>query len=363
MFAAENYIVIYCYGVAALTCLTCLVYLRSTTDFGFAESFNKTMVPTVTLLMTLFIGLRPLSWMFVDMGTYVSMYYRAKAGEKVTGDWGFDTLLTFFSENFAVVYFFLFCAALYIIPLAIACFRRHGSWGWPAFVALLGGFSFFNYGVNGIRHGIATSLVIAALSIRENKVGVAVMLMIASTTHKSVVITAIAFVIASLINRPGLWASIWVLAAASTAAIGETINTIIFNFLPFIEDSRTETYLLTKGQDKGGYRWDFILYSSIPIIISYAFAPTRVKADKEYKVLLSTYILTNTFWVLVIYAAYSNRFAYLSWSILPWLVTYPFIGLPPTSQGQPALPPQTALLALALAAHFSFTFLMLLFYV
>lgn len=362
MLPAAVYLPTYCFGLLALTLLTTVIYMRPTTDFSFAVGFNRLMLPSCAAIIILFIGLRPLSWLFVDMGTYVAMYSRARAGEKVTGDWGFDELLSFFAERFEVEYFFLFCAFLYIAPLAFAAARRHGEWAWSPFLALLGGFSFFNYGVNGIRHGVAASLIIAAFSTRQNKVVTALLVVMSFTIHKSVVITGIAFVIASLISRPGIWAAIWMVSAILVAIIGERVNAFIFNLLPAIEDLRAESYLLQRGEDKGGYRWDFLLYSSVPVIVSYALAQTRIRAEKEYRVLLSTYIITNTFWVLVIYAGFSNRFAYLSWSFLPWLVIYPFVGTQRDAYGNPGVRPQLVLLGGALIVHFSFTFAMSLFY-
>lgn len=361
MFPAELYVPIYCYSLLALTCLTAAVYLRSSTDFSFAAGFNRFMLPTITGLMTLFIGLRPLSWMFTDMGTYVSMYSRAQAGEKVTGDWGFDVVLTFFSASFPVEVFFLFCAFLYVFPLAVATSKRHGEWGWSALLALFGSFSFFNYGVNGIRHGIAASLMIAALSMQRHLAIALLTVLAAYSVHKSIAIIAVAFLLARWMPYPHFWSMAWVAVAGTVAVIGERINAVIFNLLPALDDSRAETYLLSQGADKGGYRWDFLLYSSVPVIISYVMAPPKIKREKEYRVLLSTYVMTNTFWVLVIYAAFSNRFAYLSWCMLPWVVIYPFVGNAQKEVREPQVRPSTVLLALALLAHFSFTFYMYMF--
>ncbi|HMQ45454.1 MAG TPA: EpsG family protein, partial [Mariniflexile sp.] len=38
-----------------------------------------------------------------------------------------------------------------------------------------------------------------------------------------------------------------------------------------------------------------------------------------------TYLICNGFWILVIKANYSNRFAYLSWFMMALVIVYPFL--------------------------------------
>ena len=75
---------------------------------------------------------------------------------------------------------------------------------------------------------------------------------------------------------------------------------------------------------KTGFRWDFIAYSAIPILIGW-FATAKQKiTDKTYLFLLHTYLFSNACWVLINSISYSNRFAYLSWFLFPIVVLYPF---------------------------------------
>ena len=39
--------------------------------------------------------------------------------------------------------------------------------------------------------------------------------------------------------------------------------------------------------------------------------------------MLSLYILVNAFWLLVIRIPYTDRFAYLSWFLIPFILIYP----------------------------------------
>jgi hypothetical protein len=48
-------------------------------------------------------------------------------------------------------------------------------------------------------------------------------------------------------------------------------------------------------------------------------------SDPEYTAVANAYLLSNAFWIMVIRAAFSNRFAYLSWFIYPIVIAYPLL--------------------------------------
>lgn len=60
-------------------------------------------------------------------------------------------------------------------------------------------------------------------------------------------------------------------------------------------------------------------------------AGTGVVADADslrvFNILANTYLLANAFWVMLIRANFSNRFAYLSWFLYPILMAYGVIRL------------------------------------
>lgn len=57
-----------------------------------------------------------------------------------------------------------------------------------------------------------------------------------------------------------------------------------------------------------------------------AFMSTALQvADFPKLQIYNTFLITNAFWVLVIRAAYSNRFAQISWFIMPIILIYPFM--------------------------------------
>lgn len=73
-----------------------------------------------------------------------------------------------------------------------------------------------------------------------------------------------------------------------------------------------------------GFRWDFLIYSALPIVTSCYFLFREEYRDVMYTWLLNIYIAANAFWILCMYAAFSNRFAQLSWFLMGFVFIYPF---------------------------------------
>jgi uncharacterized membrane protein YobD (UPF0266 family) len=110
-----------------------------------------------------------------------------------------------------------------------------------------------------------------------------------------------------------------------------------------------------QGDDADGvvmehrFRWDFLLYSSMPIILGWYTIFKRQMFDKTYLILLGTYIYANAFWVLAIRALFSNRIAYLSWFIYPIVLAYPLVNFPVFKKNH------SEITAWILLGHFGFT--------
>ena len=74
-----------------------------------------------------------------------------------------------------------------------------------------------------------------------------------------------------------------------------------------------------------GFRWDFLLYSAVPVLFTWYLTVKRNFEDRAFNIIAITYILANAFWVMVIRASFSNRFAYLSWFLYPLVIAYPLL--------------------------------------
>ena len=119
--------------------------------------------------------------------------------------------------------------------------------------------------------------------------------------------------------------SFWLFCIVLGLLFQEQFKTL---FSGLINDERMASYLNAEVDKEmfshTGFRWDFLAYSALPIIIGWFITSKNKVIDKTYAFILHTYIFSNAFWVLINTAAYSNRFAYLSWFLYPIVLIYPF---------------------------------------
>ena len=102
------------------------------------------------------------------------------------------------------------------------------------------------------------------------------------------------------------------------------------NIFADLTDGHGAEYLTTEGKysdylKKNGFRYDFIIYSCVPIIIGYIAVFKKKIRSENYQFLLNLYLVVNGIWLLCMYAQFTNRIAYLSWGMLPVLIIYPFL--------------------------------------
>jgi hypothetical protein len=320
MIPPEQYSFIFDHMMLALILITLASYAQ-----GGVKGFNRLAGVAVPIFLILYIGTRPISGVFVDMVTYAQSFeVAANTGNVYYADWLFNALMLGMSQVTTVDVFFVVCAMLYVLPIAAGLARRHGGAAFSAMLATITSFSFFTYGVNGIRNGIATSILLAAFAWSDRKFVFILLAVAATGTHSSVAVPALFYLLTFFNQSIVLYSCLWLATLFFTLVTSGAGAVFISNLLSSSDDGRVG-YLTQIGEDKGGFRFDFILYSIVPIIISYSWAKAHTRQDPFYRRLLCSYLATNAFWVLVMYAAYSNRFAYLSWFMMPWLIVYPFI--------------------------------------
>ena len=95
-----------------------------------------------------------------------------------------------------------------------------------------------------------------------------------------------------------------------------------------INDRRFEQYFtdeIDEAITKTGFRWDFLIYSATGVFAGWYYLFKKNFSDKLYEQLFNMYLITNAFWVLVIRANFTNRFAYLSWFMLAIIIFYPIL--------------------------------------
>lgn len=310
-----------------------LVLLLVLIKCGQLYTNGKNSLWILALFLIFLIGLRPISgYYFGDTYNYNILYDTAIHSNQFVFDkeWIFNGLMYWFAQSgFTVHFFFLFVEAVYVGFQAWACARIFNKYGLVAFLSIICAFSFYSYSMNGIRNGMAAAIMILALSyVNDNKWKAVFWAFIAVNVHNSMLLPVAAMIACFVHNNTKHYFYFWLLSILISVTIGGTIETL-FASSGFVDDDRFSGYL-TGHSDAGtfsstGFRWDFLLYSCVPILIGYYYVVKKGFCDKTYVFFLNTYILSNSFWVMVIRANFSNRFAYLSWFLYGIVLVYPFL--------------------------------------
>lgn len=309
---------------------------------------------SIVLFVILYMGLRPISGVFTDMTTYAAMFRRSQdifATVKFDGDLFFNMYIYFCAKTIDINSFFLLCTILYTLPLYFACKKWFGNYSFYIFLAIIISFSFWAYGTNGIRNGIAGSLLIFAFS-REKLTNKILFSILAVGIHKSMLLPLFGYIIAVFYNKPKNYFYFWLLSIP-LSLIGGGIFETLFAAIGFDDrlDYLTAEPNLSKFSSTG-FRWDFLLYSSTAIFAGWYYFFIKKYNDNTYNLLFLTYTFSNAFWILVIRANFSNRFAYLSWFMIALIIFYPLIKKPEIFKSS------NWIYAIMLIVYFAFTFFM-----
>lgn len=301
-------------------------------------STNNILTLIYVLLFIILVGLRPISgYYFGDTSNYALGYNTYVSGTRMldleSKEWVFEWMQYQCSKVMDVHGFFLLVEILYIVPVLWACYRLVPNHYILMFLFCMGAFSFFTYGVNGIRNGMACSLIIAAMACVNknlvNKIIVGILCFLAFNIHRSTALPILCMVASFFVKDTRYIMGWWLFSIVLSLVAGGPIE-VFFTGLGF--DDRMEGYssenIDASAFSSTGFRWDFLLYSAMPIVLGYYVVFIRKIWDKNYLMLLNTYILCNSFWVMMIRASYSNRFAYLSWFMYALVLAYPCLKLP-----------------------------------
>lgn len=327
------------------------IYIFLTWILTFAEGARLRRMPdlvvlrrsnhsqAVVILMTfliIFMGLRS-SGVGGDTGGYVSNYIQMMNGQLVldenVGDWLFYRVEYLCAKIMPVSMFLLVVEFLYVFLAYYACvriLRNNATW---LFLFVIGAFSFFSYGVNGIRNGLATSFVLLALSYLDgnvkDKIKCLVFCFIALNCHKSTALPIVAMLFAYFLKKPKFLFYVWGGALIGSLLIGDSLSNMfalvglderLSNYLALDETEETEDAIAAAR-----FRWDFLIYSFMPILMGWYCIYKKKICDLKYHLLLGTYVYANAVWVILIRLPYTNRFAYLSWFLYAIVLAYPLL--------------------------------------
>ena len=302
------------------------------------DSDRKTegfFIMLLSMLLILFVGYRPIDAVFADMVGYAE-FYESIPYLDANDDKGFFYIAQFCNNlGFSARSWFCFLDLLYMGGAAFAVYKIFEHNCIIAFAVVFASFSFFSYGVNGVRNGIACStflLALAALKYRKF-VLVGFLCFLAFHFHKSLLLTIVCLALVYFYNNTLSYFKIWILCIILSLVAGSYFESY-FVAQDIIDTGKSSAdYFSNSTADMSGFsvqgfRYDFLLYSSVPIFIGCYFVIKQKYEDSFYKILLNLYIICNSVWVLINANWLSNRIAYLSWFMYGFVMMYPVLESP-----------------------------------
>lgn len=323
------------------------------------KNFAAGMGFFLVVFIVLYMGTRPVSGVFTDMETYGAIYKRIQNGEIpiVKNDYIFNYFMIFCTKVMSDRWFFFSCSVIYTIPCYLFSRKYCGSYWYYVFFIFVGSYMFWPFGTNGIRNGLGTALFMLALCYYERKILLYALMALSFGIHNSLIIPIMGFFISGIYKNPKVYLYIWI-SAIPLSLIGGSFWENFFGGLGFGDDTRAADYL-TKGNVNNdtfaytGFRWDFLFYSSFAAFAGWYFIFKKNITDQFYIHLWGTFMIANAFWILVIRANFSNRFAYLSWFLMASVIAYPLLRYK-------LFPNQYRVVGVVIALYYLFTYFMFL---
>lgn len=309
----------------------------SSPDYSLQEEQGSVVpVLAISVVMALWLGFRPIFGYFGDTGNYARIYFGTEVASIAMdwkGEWIWQWLMILCkSIGLSASGFFTVVSSGYILSALWAVRRFMPSSPMLGMLFVWSSLMFFTFGTNGIRNGLACHLILLAMSfLLEGKYVPGITLCLAAFgIHRSTMLP-IAAIFAGLfvIKKVKFALYFWIASIVVSLAAGGTV-TNFFSSLGF--DDRMSSYATNDEYEdlfsKTGFRWDFLLYSAMPVLLAWYVTVKRNIQDNWYNVICIAYCLCNAFWVMVMRASFSNRFAYLSWFMYPIVIAYPLINMP-----------------------------------
>lgn len=314
---------VYALGIIAiLRCLSKPLQVPERKSVSFAL-----LVIAVAVIACL--GTYPIEWgLGTDRANYASRFLSAQSHGINLEDVQHDKLfyaLTRALSFVSVETYFIVIAALYVGFYVLGCRRMVGSNAILLFVAVVLSMGFVGYAINTLRAGLAFSLVIMGMAYSKNIRIMAICFICAALIHFSSAIPVAAFLLSKRFGSTRGYFMLWLLAVPVSFVAGDTFNTLLSELTI---DDRTSYLTQENAAYRQGFRIDFILYSALPLLVGYWYIFKAGFKSRLYHNIYNTYIIANALWVLVVRANFTDRIAYLSWFLIPFVLAYPILRSP-----------------------------------
>lgn len=311
--------------------LLLLPYTVTRRNHSFSPSFNRTVVVILTLTLILFFGLRPV---ILDTDTYRYLLYYDETKQwlaigwnpEEAGDIGYNLLMWLSAHVLSDTGFLILCDSLLVVPIVIAWKRLFGQDMLLPLVLMMCCFFFLSFGMSMVRGGISYAFFLLALS--RHKIGWKIFwIVIATSFHLSILLPAALYLIFSLVRIKARFSLIFWLFALLLATFSFKAFPVILEQLDISNVSDRAGVYIEYGDSieyNVGFRTDFVLFSAFFIAVG-LYLRKRVYNDRFFSMLLNIYIVANAFFLLTMEYPYSDRYAVLSWALIPIMICYPLL--------------------------------------
>ncbi len=299
---------------------------------------NQILGMVAAVIIILMMGMRPVSSVYGDTVNYASGFERMVVHKELHHwtfgkEWLYDNITWLCAKYGNIHIYFTIFSTIYVGALWLALRRIFSEYNFIPFVVVISMFTFWVYGVNGVRNGVGASLFILAMTYTNNIPMMIIIALLGAGVHNTVYLMIAGALLAWFWNDSRVYIVVWFLSIILSLLLGNSIQAWMAGFADSIADDNKLTLYLednnlvdyAKLGVSRSFRWDFLLYSAMGVAVGAYFLFLRKFKDSYYEWIFNTYVICNAFWVVIIRAPYSNRFAQISWFILPLVLIYPFI--------------------------------------
>ena len=327
-YTSHDWLLFWAYGSFALVFLYSLrIVLNKQIAFNTVPVIPYQFNYFILFFGALFFANEPIE-MYSDKWNYQNIFNSiidnntTKLMNTESGFYIYNKIIAFFT-NTPFVYFFItaliyLSGYLYFIHKTFAPAYRS-----LVFVLMIAALGFYGYGTNTIRQGLALSVFM--FFFMEKKISLKLILgsLIAILLHKSLLFVVVVNFFVIKYNRKDSFIPIWILFLVLSIILGDTFVSFFGDFL-IDSDARMNSYLNDEFESyESGFKINFLVYSILPILFGW-YIKRKGFEDSFFDKIFSLYVLLNAFWLLVIRVPFTDRFAYLSWFLIPFIFIYPF---------------------------------------
>ena len=334
MIPIQYYSTVYYFILSSVILMMIVSFWRNKEPKSYSALINSILSLIILFITISFVGLRDpwASSMYLgDTGAYTRTFENIEAEDLLdTKDFGFTLFMYLSSKIMNVRWFYFISAMLYVLLPYFAFKKWFNNRAWVALLVYVAAMSFWPFGVNGLRNGLGAAFFIYGISLFKSPIKMIFWFVLSVGFHKSMLLPVVAFLMTFFIKNSRMLIMIWLTAIPIAFFFGNNLESFITGFFESIEfDDKRATNIFADEADgqilARSFRLDFILYSSVAVFLGYYYVIEKKFSDVLYIRIFNTYLIANTVWILMIYASYTNRTAYLSWFLMPIVLIYPLL--------------------------------------